>query len=220
MEWFISLGGAAAFSLVGAALLPLARQAVEGEAPPDRPFRFPPLRATALLLALTNLALAVLLPRLYGLSGPDVLRTQLACTLLWPCAWADARALLIPNRLLLVGAALGAALVALEVLLAPAQAAYLLASTGIAAGALLLGSLVCRLIAPRTVGMGDVKLLGVLGLCLGMDLVWTALFVSFLVLFVACLLLLATKRVQRSDSLPFAPFLLAGTIAAAVFFGI
>lgn len=220
MEWFVSLGGALLFSLAGVAMLLQARQAVEGEEPPERPFRFPPLRVAALLLVLTDLTLAVLLPRFYGLGVLEVLRTQLACTLLWPCAWADARALLIPNRVLLAGTALGVALLAVGVLLAPAQAGYLLASTGIAAGALLLGSLVCWLIAPRTVGMGDVKLLGVLGLCLGMDLVWTALFVSSLVLFVACLLLLITRRIRRSDSLPFAPFLLAGTIAAAVLFGI
>lgn len=58
-------------------------------------------------------------------------------------------------------------------------------------------------------GMGDVKLAGVLGLCLG----WTALWALYLAVVCGALggsIGLATGHVQRTSRLPFAPFMAIG----------
>lgn len=171
-------------------------------------------------MAVCQLAVALFLPLFYGLDWTDVLRTLLMLAVLWACAWSDTQVCLIPNRVLALGSLLGAVLLGVEILFRPQQIRYYLLRVAIAAVALLFTALLCRLVSPRAVGMGDVKLLAVLGFCLGMDLVWPALFFSFLLLFVVCVFLLLTRRAKRTDSIPFAPFLLAGTLLAAFLTGI
>lgn len=61
-----------------------------------------------------------------------------------------------------------------------------------------------------SLGMGDVKLMGILALYCG---AWEAFFCLYWALLVAaflCLVLLAAGRIGRSSRLAFAPFLLAG----------
>lgn len=71
----------------------------------------------------------------------------------------------------------------------------------------------------RGFGLGDAKLALSVGALLGW-LGWTAvvagLLLSFLTSGLVALLLLVTGRVSRRDSLPFGPFLVAGTLAAIV----
>jgi leader peptidase (prepilin peptidase)/N-methyltransferase len=73
--------------------------------------------------------------------------------------------------------------------------------------------LVLALIAPSGLGMGDVKLAGLLGLYLGW-LGWGAVVLGamagFVVQAVVALLLLATRRIGLRGELPFGPAMLAG----------
>lgn len=191
----------------------LADAADDGPAPVCRP----PVYAA---MAASCAASAAMLTLYYHEPWPVLLRTLLMLGILWGCAWADAKAYLIPNRVLGFGALAAVAVFALEVLAAPGQALSLLLRTAVAAGALGLGALLCLLVSPKSVGMGDVKLLAVMGLCLGMDLVWSAVFCALLVSFVYCVFLLVTRRAKRTDSIPFAPLVLAGTLAAVFLTGI
>jgi leader peptidase (prepilin peptidase)/N-methyltransferase len=84
--------------------------------------------------------------------------------------------------------------------------------------ALLFGAyLVMALIAPSGLGMGDVKLAGLLGLYLGW-LGWGAVVVGavagFVVQALLALLLLATRRIGLRGELPFGPAMLAGAALA------
>lgn len=67
----------------------------------------------------------------------------------------------------------------------------------------------------RGVGLGDVKLAGVLGLALGpygaIRALWFA-FVAGAIVAVACIV---TRRRSKSDALPFAPFVALGAIVSA-----
>lgn len=209
------------FSLAGAGMLYTAERVTRDAVCQDA-LRLPviPMGVCCAAMLVVNVASAVLLHGFYQLSGPDIARTLLTLSLLWACAWADARAYLIPNKVLGQGGLGGVILLAVRLLAEPGYAVYHLVDR---VGAMLLlfaVSGVCRLISPRAVGMGDVKILAVMGLCLGMNLVWSALFWSFGVLFVVCLGLLAAKKAKRSDSIPFAPALLAGTVLAVVLTGI
>lgn len=198
----------------------LARHALAKEAQdPPGPAKEPPLALWGLITVL-HIGMVCMLSQYYHTAACDILRTLVMCSILWPCAWADRCAFLIPNRVLLAGCAICALQMGAEILLDPAQAIYILLRSGIAALALLAATLLCRLLSPQAIGMGDSKLLAVMGFCLGMELVWGAVFFSLLFVFFYGVFVLATKRAKRTDSIPFAPFLLIGTITAAFLTGI
>lgn len=132
----------------------------------------------------------------------------------------DLREMLLPNRLLLPGTAVTAALLALAAALDDAWPDLLRAL--LAGGVSFAVLLVMALIAPTGLGMGDVKLAALLGLVLGW-LGWEAVllgfFLGFLLQAVLGLALLATLRAGRSTELPFGPALLTGTLVAVLLSG-
>jgi leader peptidase (prepilin peptidase)/N-methyltransferase len=115
----------------------------------------------------------------------------------------DLRARVLPNRI--VGPAL-AAVLAWQLLLSTDRVPeYLLAAAG--AGAFVL---LPSLLRPGAMGMGDVKLAGLLGLALGADVV-AALLVGFLTAApVAAGILLLGGAEARKTAMPFGPFLAFG----------
>ncbi|WP_102161436.1 prepilin peptidase [Zhihengliuella halotolerans] len=88
----------------------------------------------------------------------------------------------------------------------------------LAGGAILFGVyLVLHLIQPKGMGMGDVKLAGVLGMHLGLAS-WQHLllgtFASFLLGGLYAMVLVLTKKANLKSSIPFGPFMIVGTAAA------
>ena len=86
-------------------------------------------------------------------------------------------------------------------------------------GAVILGGsyLVLAVIAPGQLGLGDVKLAGLLGLALAWVSWQTLLFggcLAFLLSAGVSLLLLATRRITLKSAIPFGPFMLAGAALA------
>lgn len=128
--------------------------------------------------------------------------------LLVPIALIDLERRVIPNRLTGPGAI---AAVAIGLAIDPAAVPGQLAA-GAAAGGLLLLAALAR---PDGMGMGDVKLAGLIGLCLG-----AAVAVALLVAFVAAALfgvaVIARRGVAagRRTTFPFGPFLALGAVAA------
>ena len=132
----------------------------------------------------------------------------------------DLREHLLPNRVLLPGVVVAAGLLAAAAAVDDAWPALLRA---VLAGGLCFGVLlVMALLAPAGLGMGDVKLAGLIGLVLGW-LGWQAvvlgLFLGFLLQAVVGLLLLALRRAGRRTDLPFGPALLVGALVAALVSG-
>lgn len=127
-----------------------------------------------------------------------------------PCALIDIELRIIPNRITgpaaLVAIALGLAL-------APGSEPQRLLWAALAGGFLLIAALA----SPSGMGMGDVKLLAVMGLCLGRP-VMIALFVALLGSVVAGLVLARRRGIAaaRKTALPFGPYLALGGIVAAV----
>lgn len=120
----------------------------------------------------------------------------------------DLRQRVIPNRLTCAGALLA---LTLGTLLDPSGEPTRLVA-GAAAGGLLLAAALAR---PDGMGMGDVKLAAVLGLCLG-GTVPVALAVAFGAGTLYGLAILARhgRPAYRTATMPFAPCLAAGTLAA------
>lgn len=127
-----------------------------------------------------------------------------------PCAVIDIDRRIIPNRITGAGALVA---IVLGLSLDPAHEPQRLLWAAIAGGFLLLAALA----SPAGMGMGDVKLLGMMGLFLGRP-VAIALFVALLGSVLAAVWLARRRGIAaaRKTTLAFGPFLAAGGILAAL----
>jgi leader peptidase (prepilin peptidase) / N-methyltransferase len=130
-------------------------------------------------------------------------------------AVVDLRHRLLPNRVI------GPALVTGALLLTGAAAVddrwADLARAALGAVVLFALYLVLALISPSALGMGDVKLAGLLGLhlgWLGWDAVLLGAAAGFVVQALLSLVLLAARRIDLRGELPFGPAMLAGAVLA------
>jgi leader peptidase (prepilin peptidase)/N-methyltransferase len=125
-----------------------------------------------------------------------------------PAALIDLEHRIIPNRLTLLGAVLA---IVLGTVLDPAGEPERLIA-GAAAGGFLL---IAALAYPGGMGMGDVKLAGVMGLFLGRA-VAPAILIALLAGVLFGVLVIARKGAAagRKTAVPFGPFLAAGAIVA------
>lgn len=92
----------------------------------------------------------------------------------------------------------------------------LLTAVGAGATAFLVGGL-GWFVSPQGLGLGDVKLLGFLGLVLGWfgwGVLMAGVFLGLLTGALVSVLLLATRRAGRRTAIPFGPPLLAGSVLA------
>lgn len=152
---------------------------------------------------------------LYFAQGETVLSTAdclLLLAILWACAWSDVKAFIIPNRIVLIGLILRCVLIAAEGLADPGELRYILLRSVIAAGALFVASMFCRLVSPKAIGAGDIKLLVLMGLFLTTYRIWGAMLLSMIAAFVYSLYLVLVKKANRQTEIPFAPLLLTGTV--------
>ena len=123
-----------------------------------------------------------------------------------PAALIDLEHHLIPNKITLP-AAVGA--LALGAALDPAGEPVRLIAAAAAGGFLL----VAHLVSPRGMGMGDVKLAGLLGLLLGRAVAPAMLVALVLAVATGAVVLMRAEPVERrSAGLPFGPFLALGAL--------
>jgi leader peptidase (prepilin peptidase) / N-methyltransferase len=164
------------------------------------------LLVTGILFALTawRFGLSWELPAFLVLAGAAV-----------PLTVIDLRHRLLPNRVL--GPAFGAGAILLTLAAALTGQWDDLLRAGIAAVVLFAVFLVLALISPRSLGMGDVKLAGLIGLFLGW-LGWAAVLVGaaagFVVQALLAVVLLAGRRIGLRSELPFGPAMLLGAALA------
>jgi leader peptidase (prepilin peptidase) / N-methyltransferase len=122
---------------------------------------------------------------------------------------------LLPNRVVVPSAAIGAGMLLLAAV--PGQEWATLLRAVLGAVVLFAVLLVLALLSPRSLGMGDVKLSGLLGLYLGW-VGWGALVVGaaagFVIQALLALVLLAGRRIGLRGELPFGPAMLAGAALA------
>jgi leader peptidase (prepilin peptidase)/N-methyltransferase len=166
-----------------------------------RPATVPAAAATVVLAACVAAA--------QGSLAGAVLRGAMVLAVV-PCALIDLERRIIPNRITGPGA-----VVALVIGLAldPGGEPGRLLAGALAGGFLL----VAALVYPAGMGMGDVKLTGMMGLFLGGAIV-VALFVA-LIASVLTGVAIATRRgarAARKTALPFGPYLAAGGVFAAL----
>jgi leader peptidase (prepilin peptidase) / N-methyltransferase len=144
-----------------------------------------------------------------GTVSAGVLRAVMAALLL-PCALVDIERRLIPNRITGPGAL---AALAIGLALDPGGEPGRLLWAAIAGGFLLISALAY----PAGMGMGDVKLVGMMGLFLGAP-VAVALMIALLGNVCAAIVLSARHGVRSAlkTGLPFGPYLALGGVVAAL----
>lgn len=123
----------------------------------------------------------------------------------------DIKEHIIPNKVILVGVVLRVCFAVAELItLGSGYFAILkgdLISLALVAVLFLLGVLVIK----NGIGMGDIKLIMVMGLFQGITGVISSLFFSLLVSFFAAIAMLIMKKKNRKDAMAFAPSVLVGT---------
>lgn len=88
----------------------------------------------------------------------------------------------------------------------------------IAGGAALGGAAVLiSVLSKNGIGLADGFLLGICGVWLGFASAAVLMLISLLIMAAAAILMISLKKARFKDSLPFAPFLLAGYIVVLIF---
>lgn len=164
----------------------------------------------------SNVVVALFMKLFYSDNLRAISRVMLVLSVLWACTWVDTKSRIIPNKMLLIGLLIRCMLIAMEGILVPDEFGYILLSSVVAAIALLIGSILCRLVSHDSIGFGDVKLLAFMGFCMQNDRIWGAVLLSAVIAFVYSLYLVICKKANRKTEIPFAPLLLAGTIVASI----
>ena len=149
----------------------------------------------------------------------DFRRICLLC-LLWPIAWNDYKEEKIPNIYLKAGCVYWVMWIIISCL---SDRQGLLMEIVRSIFAVLMAAAVCAVclfVMKNCMGMGDVKLLMVMGLLQGttgfVSSVVTSLFVSFFV----CIYYLASRKKGRKDSIALAPSVLAGATISILLKGV
>ena len=156
-------------------------------------------------------ALVAILNVRYALALLSRLRLLALVLVLLPCAAVDIRQHQIPNRFLLAGLVARLALLALELVTRHEAAVAMMKNCLMAAGIMGGFFLLMAFLFKNSVGMGDIKLLMLIGLYLGMQGAFDAVFFSLLVLFMESVFFLLTKRKGRKDEIAFCPCVALGT---------
>lgn len=122
----------------------------------------------------------------------------------------DIRKSIIPDRLVFTGAAAG-----LILKLFNTRNGFLDGLIGGMTAGLVL--LLVYHITKGGLGLGDVKLFGCIGVYLGFEKTFSAMFIACMLSGLLSMVLICLSRDNKKREIPFAPFVLAGAIMAVVF---
>lgn len=160
------------------------------------------------MVELTTGLIYVMLLMHYGMTV-QFLNALLFISLLIPIIIIDLEHQIIPDSLNLTGAILGLLALSFN------NITLLSALSGALVGGALM--LLIAIVTKGGMGGGDVKMVAMMGIFLGINLTILALFVSFVIGGLICLLLIVSGIRNRKDFIPFGPFLASGGFIAHVY---
>lgn len=131
-------------------------------------------------------------------------------------AYIDSKSQIIPNKILIIMFAIRCLLLIVELILYRYAAIELLSS---AFGGLVIGFVVFILayyVSKKGMGMGDVKLISVIGFYTGTAVLYAIIVFSLIACIVYSLVQMARKKVTAKSFVAFGPFVAIGTIVAIV----
>ena len=145
---------------------------------------------------------------------------RMIVSLLWVAAAIDKKFYKIPNGIIITGIVYWIAATIYDLFTQSEVCLSNVISELIAVAIIILVVGICLLLMKNSIGMGDLKLLLLVAAFFGLADMLTAVFLSLLVAFVASLVFLIRKTKTRQDVIPFAPFMLTGTMLAIILTGI
>lgn len=147
------------------------------------------------------------------------MRLLFVASVLWPVALRDLQEHIIPNKIVAAGCVFWLFTIAIQLFVSTETVFTSFLNSVIAAAGIFGVCLLCMLIAKGSVGMGDAKLLFMMGLLQGINGLFSAVFFSLIVSFVEACVLLITKKRTRKDGMSFGPAVLVGTTISIVLAG-
>lgn len=135
-------------------------------------------------------------------------------------AFVDYKVQLIPNEFLAVGLVIRIVILGVEVLVDFAKALISIKLEMIGCVMMLLMCALLRVISRKGVGMGDIKLLAIFPLFLGIPGCFEAAFYAMIVIFIQACICLLTHKKDKKDVLPFAPAILIGVLMWTICLGL
>lgn len=137
--------------------------------------------------------------------------------ILFCAAIVDARKKIIPNLLIGFGICIRLLCYGLEVIWLKVEFAEMLLHDwfGVIAGAGVL--LLVYLFSRQSIGLGDVKLFGVIGCYMGCSVTYTILFLAVLGSAMAAIYFVCVKKKKKDYNIAFAPFILLGYFVSVMF---
>lgn len=141
----------------------------------------------------------------------NIIKWYVLLSVLWPLIYIDMKTYRIPNVFILLGLIYRGIVLGLELILYSDNVKIILQSEliGFIILSILLG--LCCVCAKGSIGYGDIKLLLVMSVYLGVFQMLNTLMVIMIVAFILGIGLLVTKKKQKKDSIPFAPAIVVGT---------
>ena len=140
--------------------------------------------------------------------------------IIFPAAFIDYKEHIIPNKIIGSAILLRIVIWIIEAFIDVEKFLSVLKGDIIASVIIVVFFFLCSLIVKNGIGMGDVKLMGIMALYQGLTGIMSSLFFSMLVAFVEAIVLLITHKKNRKDAIAFAPAVLVGTILAVAMAGL
>lgn len=141
----------------------------------------------------------------------NLIRIIILTILLIPITIIDIKKKIIPNTLVVIGAISGTILLFFDFNLTYIWG--MIFGLGLFVAIILLSELIMK---QQGMGEGDAKLMGVVGLLLGLPNTILTTLLSFFIGSIFSIIALATKKVQPGQEIPFGPFIAIGAIISAV----
>lgn len=135
--------------------------------------------------------------------------------LLLICAWIDYKMKIIPNGMLLAGMCIRLIVYIFEYVNLGGDLRFELYSEGIAL-LLVVVLLIFAALTHKGIGMGDIKLFGLMALYTGAFFVYSVLFVSVLLGAIIGIVMLLCFHKGKKTTIPFAPLILIGYIVTSI----
>lgn len=138
-------------------------------------------------------------------------KTMALLGVLWPVAYIDFKVYRIPNIFIIFGFSMRALILIYEIIFEQNTLKKSIVSDVVAAAVIVAVSFLCLLILKNSIGAGDIKLFAVLGIFLGLNGIFSAIFFSLIASFIIACFALISKKKSRKDAIPFGPAIAIGT---------
>lgn len=140
--------------------------------------------------------------------------------LIWPITYIDYKTYRIPNTYIIAGGIIRILFLLAELLHGEKELTTIIAGELLAALIVFIASLLCRSLIKNGVGWGDIKLMVIMALFLGVQGLPGAIMMALIISFLSVVVLMMMHKKGRKDVIPFGPFIVLGTYLSLFLTGV